>query len=177
MSLTKTERGFLMQEIVNTIVANLPLILCMLSGVALLVVEIFVPGFGLPGISGLLLLSAGIAITWVNYGAAAGLCVTLAALALAAISISISIRSAAKGKIARSALFLKGEVPPKDTEEQEAFLGREGVALTALNPVGIGDFDGVRLNVLSEGNYVEKGKKIKVIQVDGTHIMVREIEI
>ena len=29
--------------------------------------------------------------------------------------------------------------------------------------------------VQAEGNYIEKGRKIKVIQVDGTHIIVREI--
>lgn len=165
-----------MQDILNAIVSNLPLILCMLSGVALLVVEIFVPGFGLPGISGLILVAVGIAITWVNYGAVAGLCVTVVALALAAVAISVSVRSAAKGRIAKSSLFLKRETPPKENEEAEAFLNREGETVTVLNPVGIADFDGVRLNVLSEGTYIEKGKKIKVIQVDGAHIIVREIK-
>ena len=52
-----------MEAVLAFLLTNLPLILCLLAGVALLVVEVFVPGFGLPGISGLLLLSAGIAIT------------------------------------------------------------------------------------------------------------------
>lgn len=158
----------------SAIAENLPLVLCMLVGVGLLAAEIFMPGFGLAGISGIVLLGAGIAITWTTYGAAAGLIVTLAALVLIGISVSVSIRSASKGKIAKSALFLNTEVPPQEHEELESFRGKRGVTLTPLNPVGIADFDGVRLNVSSEGGYMEKGKKVRVIQIEGTRIIVRE---
>lgn len=158
------------------IVTNLPLILCLITGVGLLVLEVFMPGFGLPGISGLVLLSAGIVITWRTYGAVTGLAVTLIALALAGISISVSIKSAASGKLSKSALILNEVTQSVDHEETEALLGKEGVTATVLNPVGIAEFDGVRLNVVSEGSYLEKDRKIKVIQVEGTKIMVREIK-
>ena len=84
-----------MESVLNAIVLNLPLILCLLAGVSLLVVEVFVPGFGLPGVSGLILTVIGVVITWRNYGPVAGLAVTLIALALAGIAISVSIKSAA----------------------------------------------------------------------------------
>ena len=51
-----------MQDVLAFILANLPLIICLIAGVALLVVEVFVPGFGLPGISGMVLLVAGVAL-------------------------------------------------------------------------------------------------------------------
>lgn len=165
-----------MGEIFSVIAANLPLVLCMLVGVGLLAAEIFMPGFGLAGISGIVLLGAGIAIIWTTYGAAAGLIATLAALVLVGVSVSVSIRSAAKGKLAKSELFLNSEVPPQEHEELESFRGKRGVTLTPLNPVGIVDFDGVRLNVTSEGNYLEKGRKVQVVQIEGTHIIVRELK-
>ena len=62
-----------MAEVIQFIEENLPLILCLLFGAALLVVEVFMPGFGLPGISGLVLLIVGITLTWLHYGPAAGL--------------------------------------------------------------------------------------------------------
>ena len=43
-----------------------------------------------------------------------------------------------------------------------------------LNPVGIAEFDGVRLNVVSEGSYLEKGTKVRVQQVEGNKIIVRK---
>lgn len=165
-----------MGDFLRALVENLPLVLCMLVGAGLLVAEIFMPGFGLAGFSGVVLLGAGIAITWNAYGVLAGLIVTLAALVLIGVSVSISIRSATKGKIAKSALFLNSEVPPQEHEELESFRDKRGVTLTVLNPVGIADFDGVRLNVTSEGNYLEKGRKVQVIRIEGTHIIVREIE-
>ena len=134
-----------MEGVLDVILTNLPLILCLIAGVGLLVLEVFVPGFGLPGVSGLILLSAGIVITWRTYGPVAGLAVTLIAL-------------------------------PVDHEENDALLGKEGITATVLNPVGIAEFDGVRLNVVSEGAYLEKGVKVRVYRVEGAKITVRPIE-
>lgn len=165
-----------MEAVLDFVATNLPLILCLLTGVALLVLEVFVPGFGLPGISGLILLTAGILMTWLNYGTVAGLAVTLISLALAGISISISIKSAASGKLSKSALILNDVTKPVDNEETEAFMNREGTTTTVLNPVGIADFDGVRLNVVSEDSYMEKDTRVRVTRVEGTKITVREIK-
>jgi membrane-bound ClpP family serine protease len=165
-----------MEAVMDVILTNLPLVLCLLVGVALLVLEVFVPGFGLPGISGLILLSAGIVITWNTYGSVAGLAVTLIALALAGISISVSIKSAATGKLSKSALILNQVTQPVEHEDTEELVGKEGVTATVLNPVGIAEFDGVRLNVVSEGSYMAKGAKVRIAQIDGAKIIVREIQ-
>ena len=106
-----------MEDVLNVILTNLPLILCLITGVALLVVEVFVPGFGLPGISGIVLLGVGIGLTWNTYGPVAGLAVTLIALALAGISISVSVKSAATGKLSKSALILNEVTHPVEHDE------------------------------------------------------------
>ena len=46
-------------DVSQFILANLPAILCLLAGFTLVVVEMFIPGFGLPGISGIILLVVG----------------------------------------------------------------------------------------------------------------------
>lgn len=165
-----------MENILNAIVLNLPLILCLLAGVSLLVVEVFAPGFGLPGISGLILTVVGVVITWNTYGAVAGLAATLIALALAGIAISMSLKSAANGKLSRSALILNEVTPPVDHEETDALLGKTGKTVTVLNPVGFAEFDGVRLNVVSEGSYLEKEKNVQVTKVEGNKIIVKEMK-
>ena len=170
------KEGTPMEDVLNVIVTNLPLVLCLIVGVGLLVLEVFMPGFGLPGVSGLILLSVGIVITWKTYGPVAGLAVTLIALALAGLSISVSLKSAATGKLSKSALILNEVTQPVDHEENEALIGKTGVTSTVLNPVGIAEFDGVRLNVVSEGTYIEKGAKVQVQRVEGSKIIVREIK-
>lgn len=165
-----------MDAVLTFIVTNLPLILCLLAGVTLLVVEVFMPGFGLPGVSGLILVAVGVVITWNTYGAAAGLAVTIISLALAGLAISVSIKSAANGRLSKSPLFLNDVEQPVDHEDTAALLGKEGVTATVLNPVGIAEFDGVRLNVLSEGTYLDKGVPVKVIQVEGPKITVRPLQ-
>ena len=162
-----------MEGVMDFIITNLPWILCLLAGVALLVLEVFMPGFGLPGISGLLLLTVGIVLTWKTYGIVAGLAVTLISLALAGISISVSVKSAATGKLSKSALILNDVTASVDHEETETLVGREGETLTVLNPVGFAEFDGVRLNVVSEGPYLDKGVRVKVTQVEGNKIVVK----
>lgn len=165
-----------MQDVLAFILANLPLIICLIAGVALLVVEVFVPGFGLPGISGMVLLVAGVVLTWNNYGMAAGLSVSLIALALAGIAVSMSIKSASHGRISRSALILKDETPAADNEALTALLGQEGVTTSVLSPVGMAEFDGVRLEVLSECAYLGKDIKVVVHRIEGNHIIVRELK-
>ncbi len=54
-------------------------------------------------------------------------------------------------------------------------IGLEGIALTTLRPAGTADFDGRRVDVVTEASYIEHGKKIKVIKVEGHKVIVREI--
>ena len=164
-----------MENVLAFIVANLPMIICLLAGITLVTVEIFLPGFGLPGITGLTLLVVAIVLTWTAYGALAGLAMTLITLALAGIAISVSIRSAANGRLSRSPLILKNaaeETPQQD--EMQALVGKTGVTATMLRPAGIAVFDGVRLSVVTAGEFIEKDRGVRIVKAQGAQIVVEE---
>ena len=165
-----------MNDIIQFIVTNLPLVLCLLTGVGLLVLEVFMPGFGLPGTSGIILMLVGIIMTFTNYGVVAGLAVTLITLAVAGISITVSIKSAASGRISKSALVLNNVIQPEENERMNALAGKEGQALTVLNPVGTAEIEGMRLSVVSEGEWIEKDARVQVLLVEGSRVVVREIK-
>src|SRR5699024_570757 len=55
-------------------------------------------------------------------------------------------------------------------------IGLEGMTLTALRPAGTALFDNERLDVVSEGGFVEKDTNVKIVQVEGARIVVREIQ-
>ena len=55
-----------------------------------------------------------------------------------------------------------------------SLVGREGVALTALRPVGGVELDGKRLDALAETTFVAAGTRVRITQADGSQIKVRE---
>jgi membrane-bound serine protease (ClpP class) len=56
------------------------------------------------------------------------------------------------------------------------WVGRQGTAVTDLHPVGTGEFDGERVNVVCEEGFLEKGTPIVVTRDDGYRKVVRRIE-
>ena len=161
------------------IAANLPILICFLIGIGLMVLEAFMPGFGLPGISGIILEVVAVVLTWMNHGPLAALGMTLIILSILAIAISMSLRSAANGKLSRSKLVLNdtesNEAGYRSTEDLDVLLGREGVTTTVLRPTGMAEFDGVRLNVVSEGEFIQSGTRVQIVRVEGSRILVRTI--
>ena len=161
------------------IAANLPILICFVIGIGLMVLEAFMPGFGLPGISGIILEVVAVALTWMNHGPVAALGMTLIVLSILAIAISMSPRSAANGKLSRSKLVLNdtesNEAGYRSTEDLDVFLGKEGVTTTVLRPTGMAEFDGVRLNVVSEGEFIQSGTQVQIVRVEGSRILVRTI--
>ena len=162
------------------IAVTLPLLVCFLVGIGLLVLEAFMPGFGLPGISGIVMEIVAIALTWVNHGPVAALGLTIIVLSLIAIAISMSLRSATKGRLSRSKIILKeresNEAGYRSAEDMQVFLGKEGETTTVCRPTGMAEFDGVKLNVVSEGEFLPAGTRIRIVQVEGSRIVVRVIK-
>ncbi|MDY4138140.1 MAG: NfeD family protein [Eubacteriales bacterium] len=162
------------------IAVNLPLLVCFVVGIGLLVLEAFMPGFGLPGISGIVMEIVAIVLTWVNHGPVAALGLTIIVLSLIAIAISMSLRSATKGRLSRSKIILKeresNEAGYRSAEDMQVFLGKEGETTTVCRPTGMAEFDGVKLNVVSDGEFLPAGTRVRIVQVEGSRIVVRVIK-
>lgn len=161
-----------MNAVISYVASNaLPLVVVVL-GMGLLILEMYLPGFGLPGIAGVVLSVLG--IVFMAESLLEGLIAALIELALLCIAFSFALRLAAKGRLAKSKLVLHAVATDSKEENPLLFyMGKEGVAATRLSPVGTGEFDGVRLTVLSEGEFVEAGERVKVTRVEGNRIYVR----
>ena len=59
--------------------------------------------------------------------------------------------------------------------DKSKFLGAVGVCVTDLRPAGTVMIDGEPVDVVSEGGFVKQGCKVKIINVDGSRVMVRQI--
>lgn len=59
--------------------------------------------------------------------------------------------------------------------DKSKFLGAIGVCTTDLRPAGTISIDGEPLDVVADGNFVKQGERVKVINVDGSRVLVRQI--
>ena len=155
--------------------ANLPIALCLLLGAGLMILEIFLPGFGLPGISGIVFIAAGVVLAAFHHGLLLAVVFLLVVVALLALVVSWVMRSAAKGEC-HSEIFLKEKDELHSRQDMQVLVGKQGRTTSVLRPAGIGDFDGVRLNVVTEGGFIERDMPIEIVSVDGTRIVVRPID-
>ncbi len=159
------------------VINNLPIALCLIIGLALVIIEMFMPGFGFIGLSGFTLLVGAVVFTWINYGAMVGSLMMIAVLILVIVCVVVSLRSASKGRLSRSRIFLKQEdntTPQAAAVKAAVNAGDEGVTETALRPAGFALIRGERVNVISEGQFIDKGVSVRVTQVEGGKIVVEQ---
>jgi membrane-bound serine protease (ClpP class) len=146
---------------------------------ALLVAEIFVPSFGLIGLCALASLIGGIAIFFKLSPTAGWVGIIVAVVMIPAVLV-FAYKIFPKTNFGKTVLL---DGPKKkrgegisDAEELEALLGQKAIVISPLRPVGMCDFSGTRLECVAESGYVEKGKTVEVIKVEGTQLTVRAIE-
>ena len=160
-------------------------ILMFVVGLGLILVEVFViPGFGVAGISGIILILASIFLSLIGGDPF----LDMHALSMAIIQLSIALLAAL------ILIFLLARFLPKSSvfkkfilsEEEKAtegytsrtnfsgLLGTEGIALTTLRPAGTAEINGKRIDVVTDSEYIEHGKQIVVTAVEGMRVVVRE---
>jgi len=167
-------------------IASIMDILLFVIGVALLLVEIFViPGFGIFGIAGIILMIAGLFMGLISdLPMVDGSILEMAIMQLAGafilsgIVIFILVKTMPKTKMWNK-LILQRNIEAKSgyTSDKKfgSLLKKEGEALTDLRPAGTAIINDKRYDVVTQGEYIEKGNKIKVIEIEGSKIVVKEI--
>lgn len=150
-------------------------IVFLIAGFVLVGVEMVVPGFGAPGISGIVCLVAGIFLTADSIEQ--GVLITVVVIVALGILMTIIMGFLSQKKF-KSPIILDTDVKagvPIDPSDLTYLLGKEGVAVTDLKPAGKGDFEGVELDIFSEGQYIKKGTRIVISKVNQKKLMVKEL--
>ncbi len=143
-------------------------------GLVMLAAEIFMPGFGIVGGLGLVLLVIGIVLTAETVLEAVVMILIL--LAVTGVVLYIILRSAKKGKLSKKLILwssAKKEEGFSAVEDHSVLVGRTGTALTMLRPAGTAEFDGHRMDVVTEGAFIAQGTRIRVIRTEGRRIVVQ----
>jgi membrane-bound serine protease (ClpP class) len=167
--------------------ASIVEILMFVIGLGLILLEVFViPGFGIAGISGILLIIASLFLSLVGQDPF----LDFEAVSMAIMQLSVAIL------LALIFIFILAKYLPKTTifkkfvlqvEEKTAqgftshttsqeMVGAKGFAVTSLRPSGTAEINGKRVDVVTDSEFIEKSKPVEVIEVEGIRVVVREIK-
>ncbi|MCL6478664.1 MAG: hypothetical protein K6T65_09630 [Peptococcaceae bacterium] len=154
-------------------------VLVFLLGIVALVLEIFIlPGFGVAGITGVILIAWGVLLLGVDFTQATTALVTALAATLLVFILGLRLfkrldlwrRVVLRTKQYREA----GYVAPQS--DLILHTGKTGKALTPLRPSGAAEIFGQRLDVVTEGEFIPAGTNVEVIRADGARVVVRAMD-
>ena len=159
-------------------------ILVFLIGLILIAVEIFVlPGFGIAGISGTILVITGLTLALLNnvnfdfemvgdFEIGRALIIVLIGITVGFCGMLwMSNRIGAKGLFRKVALTADLETAVSSPVLSE-LIGKEGTTATVLRPSGKVIIDSVYYDGISESGFIEKGVNVKVVRFENAQVYV-----
>jgi membrane-bound serine protease (ClpP class) len=144
----------------------------MVLGLALIAIEVLViPGFGVVGVMGGASMIGSVWVAYEQVSPAYSVIAVIAGLGASGLMFWLFPKTKA-GK----AMVLKAAVTGKAGRADNILLeGREGVVLTDLRPSGSVEIDDRSVDVVTDGRYVEKGTKVRVVRVEGARVVVEPL--
>lgn len=171
--------------------ARLLEIMLFLVGLALLLIEVFViPGFGVVGVAGIVLVFISLVLAFQEFnipktsgetlafqynllkvmGSFAGTAVAMAVLARFLPALPVLGRIVHRGDLAAAHV---GQIGEMRTPGLSQMVGEIGVALTPLRPAGRAEFGDRLLDVVTGGDFIEKGARVQIQQIFGNRVVVK----
>lgn len=158
-------------------VSGWPAVFLFLFGVILILVEAFIPGFGVFGVGGLMAVAASIILSAAT--AVEGMRILLYSFFLSAVFSYFAFRYFhRRGMLRRFVLFdaATRELGYSSSTSLSHLAGQEGKTITPLRPSGTVEIGDSRYDVVSEGSFIAAGARVKVVKIEGNRIVVRALE-
>lgn len=153
--------------------------LLLIAGVAFMIVEMFVPGFGFFGISGIISLVVGVIVRICQgLNLSQSLTLILIVLGFFILMFMLMVYGAQYGLLGKTGLFERSttlstsyNIPQRTIRK---LVGKNGKAITNLDLAGKAKIRGKIYDVVSMNSYIEQGSNIKVVEIKDNNIIVRK---
>ena len=143
-----------------------------LVGAALLLLETVLPGM-IAGIAGFGCLVAGVVVAYLNFDVRTANLVFLGVVVGLTAGALCWFKFFPQSRLAK--LFISQRTVGDIGTEKPELLHQTGTAFTSLRPSGTAVINGKRVDVLTEGPFIERGSPIKVVEVEGARVVVRAV--
>lgn len=151
-------------------------IVLMTLGLFLIIAEVAVPSFGLLGGLATFSIIASVFVAW-QEDPALGSSFLVAAVLLVPAFVVIGFKILPRTPLGKR-LILSGPtfVDGAAVDQRDKGLeGSEGVAMTTLRPAGMARLAGRRVDVVSRGELIEEGARVRVLEVRGNRVVVTRV--
>lgn len=156
--------------------AGMESIILLVLGIVLIVLEFFIPG-GIMGFIGVGSIVTSLLLATNNIGNMIFSILIALLVTIIGSVILFKFFGYEKGVLRKIILFdsTSSEKGYVSHENRPDLVGLEGVTYTPLRPSGTAIFNEERIDVVTEGSFIGKDKKVKIIKSEGSRIVVREI--
>jgi membrane-bound serine protease (ClpP class) len=148
------------------------IITLLILGAILLFLETLLPGL-IAGIIGFVCLLAAVVLGYRDFGYQTGSIILAGVLVGLLIGTWCWLAFFPESRVAKR-FISQGSTGELGVAKPELLNGT-GTALTQLRPSGTASINGQRVDVVTEGGLIERGAKLKVVAVEGSRIVVREV--
>lgn len=149
-------------------------ILLQLFGVAVVIAEIILPSGGLLSLLAAGLFGYGLYIAFYDISREAGIFLVFFDILLIPILILLGFKLMVRTPVTLRKTLSRSNGVTSQSAGLEKFLGKKGLAATDLHPAGLALLEDNRVDVITRGEYIEKGTAIVVCEVTGNQIIVNK---
>lgn len=151
-------------------------------GIIFAIVEFFTPGLGISGAVSAICVVGGIIARMVEGASFTQLFIMIfLVLIVFTVLFLLTVRSAKYGLLSKSPLVesstaVSTELRDEQNNPLSALIGKQGVATSALRPVGMAKIDDKIYEVMANVGFLEADTHVEVIKVEARKIVVKAME-
>ena len=142
-------------------------------GFMLLLIELFlIPGFSFAGMGAFGCFGAGTYLAYQSYGLEGALYAFLISVGLGFTFLILSIKMGMFKRISMKYSEEGEEGYVAGSGNLGDLIGKEGVSVTPLRPAGTASVQNRKVDVVTEGEFIERNARIRVTRIDGNRVIV-----
>jgi len=150
-------------------------VLLQVIGIMVIIAEIFIPSLGVLAVIALALLSYSLYIVFTSISTTAGVIFTGLDIIIVHLIVVLGIKILAKSPLALKRELSKHNGVVSQKEKFETYINMKGTAVTDLRPAGMAQINSQRVDVVTDGEYIEADTPVIVTGVAGNRIVVEAI--
>jgi membrane-bound serine protease (ClpP class) len=148
-----------------------------LIGVLVIIAEFILPSFGILTVTSLAIFGYSLYIVFTDISFTTGYIFVIFDILLIPVLVIVEIKLLAFLPVTLRKTLSSKDGANVQPQELTGLIGTNGSAITNLRPSGTALFNGQRYDVVSTGEYIEKGSAIVVTVVDGNRIVVKKVNL
>jgi membrane-bound ClpP family serine protease len=149
-------------------------VILQLAGIGIIIAEIIIPSGGIIAILAVGMFAYSLYMVFTGISFAAGMIFLIIDLITIPVLIILGLKFIARSPVTLRETLSREQGVTSQSEDMDQFLGLEGTALTDLRPAGMALLSDRRTDVVTRGEYLEKGTPIIVIKITGNQIVVKK---